>query len=210
MSGMYDRIAELCSEHGLAVTALEDKLGFSRGSIGKIRTKGEMPTADRLLKVANYFNVSMDYLTTGEDPSTRIPSNVYQIETRRIPVLGKISCGTPVFTEEERESYVMAGTDIHADFCLIASGDSMINARIYDGDIVFIRRQEIVENGDIAAVAVRDESEVTLKRFFFYKERGLLILKTENLKYEDLIFQNEELNEIHVLGKAIAFQSDVR
>lgn len=97
-----------------------------------------------------------------------------------------------------------------ADFCLKAKGDSMINARIHDGDIVFIRSQDIVENGEIAAVVVNNDSEATLKRFYYYRERSTLILKPENPAYEDLIFQNEELNEVHVLGKAIAFQSDVK
>ena len=86
----------------------------------------------------------------------------------------------------------------------------MINARIHDGDIVFIHRQDVVENGEIAAVVVNHDSEATLKRFYYYQERATLILKPENPAYEDLIFQNEELNEVHVLGKAIAFQSDVK
>lgn len=86
----------------------------------------------------------------------------------------------------------------------------MINARIYDGDIVFIRKQDIVNNGEIAAVVVNNDSEATLKRFFYYRERATLILRAENPVYEDLIFQNEELNEVHVLGKAIAFQSDIK
>lgn len=104
----------------------------------------------------------------------------------------------------------MAGTNIKADFCLKASGDSMINARILDGDIVFIQQQDMVENGEIAAVVVNNDSEATLKRFFYYQEKALLILKAENPAYEDLIFTGEELNQVHVLGKVIAFQSDVK
>ena len=103
----------------------------------------------------------------------------------------------------------MAGTNIKADFCLKASGDSMINARILDGDIVFIRKQEIVDNGEIAAVVVNSDSEATLKRVFYYHDKDLLILKPENPAYEDLIFTGPELNEVHILGKAIAFQSNV-
>ena len=210
MSTIYNRIYSLCEDNDTTVTELEAKLGFGRGSIGKLKTKGAMPAADRLLKIANYFGVSMDYLATGEDALTRIPPNVYQIDKQKIPVLGKIACGNPIYANEERESYVMAGTEIKADFCLIASGNSMINARIYDGDIVFIRKQNIVENGDIAAVMVSTEGEVTLKRFFYYPQKSLLILKPENPAYEDLIFQGIELDDVHVLGKAIAFQSDVQ
>lgn len=86
----------------------------------------------------------------------------------------------------------------------------MIGARILDGDIVFIRQQDMVDNGEIAAVVVNNDSEATLKRLFYYQEKGLLILKPENPAYEDLIFQKEELNQVHILGKAVAFQSDIR
>ena len=86
----------------------------------------------------------------------------------------------------------------------------MVGARILDGDIVFIRKQEMVDNGEIAAVVVNNDNEATLKRLFYYKEKSLLILKAENPTYEDLIFQGEELNEVHILGKAVAFQSDVK
>lgn len=111
---------------------------------------------------------------------------------------------------EERENYGMSGSEIKADFCLKAKGDSMIGARIMDGDIVFIRQQPEVENGEIAAVVINHDSKATLKIFYYYQERATLILKPENPAYEDLIFQNEELNEVHVIGKAIAFQSDVK
>lgn len=210
MSGMYDRIAELCADHSLAVTALEDKLGFGRGSIGKIRTRGAMPTADRLLKIANYFQVSTDYLITGEDASTRIPPNVYRIEPRQIPVFADVVASTPDVMDNSRESYIMSGTDIHVDFCWIADGDSMVRAGIHEGDIVFIRRQEMVENGDIAAVVLGNDKEIFLRRFFYYPERKLLILRAENPSYEDLIFLGEERNEVRLIGKAIAIQSDLK
>lgn len=152
------------------------------------------------------FDVDMNENITDK----RNISNIYPIELKHFPLLGEIACGIPKYANEDRESYVMAGTDIKADFCLKASGDSMVGARILDGDIVFIRKQDTVENGEIAAVVVNNESEATLKRLFYYQEKGLLILKAENPAFEDLIFQNEELNEVHILGKAVAFQSDVK
>ena len=206
---LYDRIYELCKENDIAMTALEAKLGFGNGSICGLKKTTASPTAARLQKIASYFGVTMDYLMTGSDSGEGTVPNAYRIEKQKIPVLGSIACGTPKLAVEERESYVLAGTEIKADFCLIASGDSMINARINEGDIVFIRKQPIVDNGDIAAVLVNQETEATLKRFFFYREKSLLILRPENPAYEDLIFQNEEINNVKVIGKAIAFQSDV-
>lgn len=170
---------------------------------------------DKIQKLANALGVSPSHFfeydsSANSNRNTSGISNIFPITTHKLPMLGEIACGEPRFTNEDRESYVDAGTNIEADFCLKAKGDSMINARIHDGDIVFIRRQDIVENGEIAAVVVNNDSEATLKRFYYYRDRATLILKPENPAYEDLIFQNEELNEVHVLGKAIAFQSDVK
>jgi repressor LexA len=113
--------------------------------------------------------------------------------------------GEPIFAEEQFESYVEAGANIRADFCLKVKGDSMINARICDGDIVFIRKQPDVNDGEIAAVLIGNEA--TLKRV--YKKKNEIILVAENPAYPPLVYKNEELNEIRILGKAIAFQSDV-
>ena len=157
------------------------------------------------------LDCSPSYLM-GWDEEEKIISleNVYQVELKKFPMLGEIACGKPIYTNENRESYVVAGTKIQADFCLKAKGDSMVNARILDGDIVFIRKQDIVDNGEIAAVVVNNDSEATLKRFYYYAEKAMVILKAENPAYEDMIFTNEELDNFHVLGKAVAFQSDAR
>lgn len=125
-------------------------------------------------------------------------------------MLGEIACGKPKYASEDRESYIRQEPDIKADFCLKASEDSMINARIFDGDIIFIKNQDTVENGEITAVVVNNDSEATLKRLYYYQEKRLLILKAENPAYEDLIYTGDELNQIRILGKAVAFQSDVR
>ena len=84
----------------------------------------------------------------------------------------------------------------------------MINARIFDGDIVFIRSQNSVDNGEIAAVIINDEA--TLKRVYYYPNEEKLILSPENPKYAPLVYIKEELNDIKILGKAVAFQSAVR
>lgn len=84
----------------------------------------------------------------------------------------------------------------------------MINARIHNGDIVFIRKQEMVDNGEIAAVLI--DNEVTLKRFYYYPESNKLVLQAENPQFEPLVYVGEELNHVTVLGKAVAFQSDIK
>lgn len=169
---------------------------------------------DKIVSLAKALHVSPSFIMGWDEPETEdiVSSNkynnVFPIKTHKIPLLGDIACGEPIFASEDKESYVLAGTDIRADFCLRACGDSMINARIYDGDIVFIREQPMVEKGEIAAVIINDEA--TLKRVYYYPEQNKIILNPENPAYEPFVYVGEELNSIRILGKAIAFQSDVR
>lgn len=127
---------------------------------------------------------------------------------RRLPILGRIACGNPIFAEEELDGYVSTDGNNDADFCLRACGDSMTGARIYDGDIVFIRAQESVDNGEIAAVIIGDEA--TLKRVYYSPDEEKLVLTPENPRYSPLVYVGEELGDIKIIGKAVAFMSRVR
>lgn len=181
----------------------------SRSSINKIELGGVDLPQSKITLIANALNVTQAYLMgwTTDEQNTPKYTNIHPIETKRIRLLGEIACGKPIYADEDKESYVQAGSDIEADFCLIARGDSMINARIMDGDIVFCRSQCIVDNGDIAAVIIGDEA--TLKRVYFYQEKKKLVLQAENPRYEPFVFTGEELEDIRIIGKAIAFQSDI-
>lgn len=221
-----DIIKAYREKYGISMSEFAEKCSLSKGYISMLENninprnnKPIAPTLPSIAKVALGLGMELDTILKMMDGDQHITlppempkkqiNNVFPIELKKFPVLGEIACGIPKYANEERESYVMAGTDIDADFCLKASGDSMIGARIKDGDIVFIRKQDIVDNGEIAAVIVNDNNEATLKRLFYYQEKALLILKAENPKYEDLIFTKDELDKVHILGKAIAFQSDV-
>lgn len=219
MSFLQKNIRYLRKKNEWSQEYIAKRLGYkSYTTIQKWEMGTSEPPLKKTRELADLFNVDIDDLANKDlelpDESNnnleRKINNIYPIELKCFPLLGEIACGIPTYTNENRESYVLSGTDINADFCLKAKGDSMINARIYDGDIVFIRKQDIVDNGEIAAVVVNSDSEATLKRLYYYKERATLILKAENPIYEDLIFQNEELNDVHILGKAVAFQSDVK
>lgn len=129
------------------------------------------------------------------------------VRIKRLPILGDIACGEPIYADESHENFAVADGSLDADFCLRAHGDSMTGARIYDGDIVFIRRQDSVDNGEIAAVIINDEA--TLKRVYFYPEESKLILSPENPRYAPLVYIKNELENIKILGKAVAFQSAV-
>lgn len=220
MSDLSTRLKELRKSYGLSQQELANRLDISKSSVNMYERGERTPPIDGLETIADFFNVDIEYLVGKSDipnraihiaqlnTSNSVFDNIFPIELTKIPMLGEIACGKPIYADEDRESYVLAGTSIKADFCLKCKGDSMINARIYDGDIVFIREQPLVENGEIAAVIIGDEA--TLKRWYYYPEKQKLVLSPENTKYEPLVYVGEELQDVHCLGKAIAFQSDVR
>ena len=165
------------------------------------------PKQDKLSILALALDVNEAWLAGYNVPMTR-NDNITSIAVQSFPILGEIACGTPMLATESVECYVEAGTNIKADFCLRAKGDSMINARIHDGDLIFVRSQNTVENGEIAVVLINDEA--TLKRYFYYEDQYKLVLQAENPKYEPFVYVGDELKNVKVLGKAVAFQSDVK
>lgn len=124
---------------------------------------------------------------------------------KKVPLLGTIACGEPILAEENIEDYINMPEDTKGTFALRCKGDSMINARIFDGDIVYIRKQPDVENGEIAAVLI--DNEATLKRVYKYENR--IELRPENPTFKAMNFENEELDNIRILGKAVGFYSRV-
>ncbi|MBQ3195941.1 MAG: repressor LexA [Clostridia bacterium] len=199
-------ILRLAEPHFKSAGTKLNKNDLSQYVSGKV-TPGQFKLS--LLSLA--LDVPEVWLMGYDVPKTRLSEEsfgIMPITVKNIPLLGEISCGEPVFASEDRQSYVAAGVNVKADFCLKAKGDSMINARIYDGDIVFIEKCDVVENGTVAAVIIGDDA--LLKRVFFYPEQGKLLLVAENTKYPPLVYMGDELNEVKILGRAIAFQSDVR
>lgn len=175
-----------------------------------------LPTIEKL---ANHFNVRADWLSGKDVPMQTTyeeKNNIFSIpgimpigKGSYIPLIGNVACGKPILAVEDATETLWLPENIHADFALRCKGDSMINARINDNDIVYIHNQPTVDNGEIAAVIVNDE-EVTLKRVYYYKENNLLILKPENSSYEDQVYQGEELAHVRIIGKAVHFLSVVK
>lgn len=204
----WDTFTELCKERGKKPNPVAAELGISSASVTKWKT-GSIPRGNTLKKIADYFGVSIEYLFSGTEES-RI--NIFDIpgiepmpRTKKIPLLGEIACGDPILAEENFEGYIKLEDGIDADLALRCRGDSMINARILDGDIVYIRQQPTVENGQIAAVLI--DGEATLKRV--YIKGDTIILQPENPAYEPMIYTKGSGTEIRILGRAVAFTSVV-
>lgn len=210
MLELYKNIKRRRQQLKMTQTDLALKMGYAdKSMIAKIEKGNVDLPQSKILAFANVLETTPGELMGWdyEAEPTETVDNIYKLDKIKLPMLGKVACGEPIFADEDRESYIMVGTDIGADFCLQCQGDSMINARIHDGDIVFVKKTDIVENGEIAVVIIDDEA--TLKRFFYYREQNLVILKPENPKYQDIILTGEQLNQVRVIGRAVAFQSDL-
>lgn len=208
------RIKELREKKGLNMKEVSRSLNIPYTTYVNYEKGLREPTSEVLIQLADFFDSSVDYLVgrssineslSLSDPSLA-PNLMPMPKMRKIPLIGSIACGSPILAEEHIEDYIDIPSHIHADFSLTCKGDSMINARIFDGDIVYIRQQDTVESGEIAAVLI--ESEATLKRVLIYDDH--IILAPENPTYKPIICWHEEMNTVRILGKAVAFTSPVR
>ena len=201
MANLSDMLSYLRKRTGLSQQELADKLGLTRSAIGMYETGKREPDLETLEVFADFYNVDMNTLTGRS--SAPLPPNVTPLEPmQKIPLVGQIACGVPILAEENITDYVDLPAHIRADFALTCKGDSMVGAGIRDGDVVYIRQQEEVENGQIAAVMVGDE-EATLKRF--YAEHGVVQLVAENPAIQPKVFIGRAISQIRVIGLAVAY-----
>ena len=130
--------------------------------------------------------------------------NLKPVTNVSIPMLGSVACGKPIFINEEHQEFIEKPDGIKCDFCLTAKGDSMIDIGIQNNDIVFIKSQDTANNGDIVCVAIDDEA--TIKKFDYDKLNNKLMLIPCNKSYQTIIYEGEQLDHIHILGKVIYFK----
>lgn len=198
-----NRLKELRVSRGLTLEALAEAIGTSKQTIHRYENGiiSNIPPK-KVEAIAAALGVAPAVLMGWENVRPLSSAGA-----RRVPMLGEIACGEPIYAAEEKDCYIFTDGSFDCDFCLTAHGNSMIGARIYDGDIVFIHAQSSVDNGEIAAVII--DEEATLKRVYYYPAEGKLILSPENPEYAPLVYLGEELNSVRILGKAVAFQSRV-
>ncbi|MBS5015984.1 MAG: helix-turn-helix domain-containing protein [Ruminococcus sp.] len=194
-------------ELGLTLEEVGDYVGVGKSTVRKWEHGDiENMKRDKIALLSKILKLSPLTFITGE-VEYGTPDNIIPLpKMKKIPLLGTIACGEPILATENIEALINADKNLNADFALRCKGDSMINARIFDGDIVYIREQPDVEDGEIAAVLIGEEA--TLKRVYKYPSK--VVLRPENPLYDDMIYSKEEMNEVRILGKAVAFLSAVR
>ena len=205
MSVFSEMLIKLRKQDQLTQFEAARQMGITRSALSMYETGKREPDFETLELIADFYNVDMNTLVGGA--TSTIPDNIIPMPSMgRVPLLGSIACGEPITAEENVEDIVDLPEHINADFALRCRGDSMINARIFDGDIVYIRQQPDVANGEIAAVLIGNEA--TLKRVYHYACR--LELRPENPTFPVLQFEGDQLSDVRILGKAVAFTSAVR
>ncbi len=199
-----DKLKQIRQQRNLSQEELAQVLQTTKQVISRYETRQRTPKISTVQDYARLLGVPLQYFL---ESSPAPAQNLMPIPPmQKIPLLGNIACGSPILAQENWEDSVFLPQGMHADFCLRCQGDSMINARIFDGDLVYIRRQPDVLDGEIAAVLI--ENEATLKRVFH--KNGRLRLKAENPTFPELEFEGEELERIQILGKAVFFISHVQ
>lgn len=203
MIKLADMLVYLRKRNGLSQQALADQIGLTRSAIGMYETGKREPDLETLGVFADYYGVDLNTLT-GRNGIPEQEGTLYRVmPMKQIPLVGRIACGEPILAEENIEAYVDLPRRIHADFALECKGDSMTGAGIRSGDMVYIKSQPEVENGQIAAVMV-DGEEATLKRFYF--DGRVVQLVAENPKFPPMVFVGEEIDRrLHIVGRAMAY-----
>lgn len=203
MSQLGTNLKNARKKNKLTQRQLADMIGAKHNSISNWENGINKPDPDTIGLLCGVLGISASDLIG----DTTVPTHpgILSVSRRRVPLLGEIACGEPIYADEDYSTMMAVGADVDCDFALRCKGDSMTGARIYDGDIVFIKRQDFVDEGAIAAVLIDDDA--TLKRVYHLAD-GRLELRAENPKYRPIVVGGEDDTRIYkILGKAMAFQS---
>ena len=190
-----DNIKRLRTSRGMSQAELGQIAGVSDKAVSTWESNIKVPRMGALEKISQYFGIPKSAIL---DDST-IPQGFEPLPAMsRVPLVGRIACGQPITAEENLEGYVSIPAAWHATFTLVCRGDSM-EPRIKDGDLVAIHSQPEVENGEIAAVRIGDEA--TLKHVYLHSD--YIELRPENPAYSSIIRRKEEMDDVHIEGKAV-------
>lgn len=192
-----NRIYELRTQMGITMKEAAARLGMPYTTYVNYEKGTREPNSETLILLARFFGTTIDNLL-GKTDALIPPGFQPMPEMSAVPLVGSIACGTPILAEQNIEARIGVPALWQADFALTCHGNSMV-AMIQDGDIVCIRKQPEVENGEIAAVRIGEEA--TLKRF--YRQGDTVMLQAENPAFSPLVYTRDQLNEITIEGRVV-------
>lgn len=203
------RIKEARESMGWSLEQLGIRVGLSKVAVLKYET-GDISrfTMEKMQKFARALGVDVIWLLGLTDEPRPQATQELKAQTRWIPLLGTIAAGKPLYAIENIETYLPVQNSIPCSFALHVKGDSMTGACIPDGSIVICREQDDVENGQVA-VCIIDGEEATLKRVFRH-EGGIVVLRSENPAYQDMVFTAKTAKQVSIKGLALHVISEVR
>lgn len=182
-------------------------LGINKSTISTWCNGTKMPRMNTIQRLADYFNIKKSDLV---EEKQFLPDGAIPYTNRKmvlVPLVGVVNCGVPLFAEDNIEEYIdTPSEDLETGqtyFWLRAKGNSMVNVGIHAGDLLLIRKQDDVDNGDIAVVSVNGDN-ATLKRVI--KKENAIILQPENPACETKFFVGEEINTIKIRGRLMKLE----
>ena len=199
-----NRLSQLRQEKGLNMREAARQLGMPYTTYVNYEKGTREPNSETLISLAKFYGTSIDYLLCKSDspPGRDIPPGFEPMpKMKKVPLIGAIACGEPITAEQNIEKMVDVPEYIRCDFSLTCHGDSMVDAGIHDKDVVYIRIQPEVENGEIAAVRI--DGEATLQRVYY--NPGTLTLMPANPAYAPMVYTGSQLEEVHIEGKAVGW-----
>lgn len=201
MNIVSDRLKQAMSLRNLKQVDLVQRTGIGKSSISTYLSGDYIPKQTNLYKLAKVLSVDPAWLMGEDVPMDTVPHpDVLPITRRKVPLLGDIAAGQPITADQQYDTYVAAGDDVECDFALKVRGDSMEDL-FKDGDTVFFRAQDDVDDGQIAAVII--DGEATLKHV--YHMASAIQLVSNNPKYPPMIFNSENSDNIRILGLAVGY-----
>lgn len=211
MDSLSSVLKQRRKELGLTLLQIADSVGVTEATVqrwesGNIKSMRH----EKIAKLAEVLKVSPAALMGWEDakPTKELPNSAILIDLpsmHRIPILGRIPAGLPLYAEQNIEEYTLTDLNGGAEyFALRVTGDSMNAARMQEGDLLIVRRQEEVENGEIAIVMVGDE-DATVKRFYATDNTVTLMPQSTNPQHRPQIYDLRK-TRIRVLGKVIKIE----
>lgn len=201
------RLKDALEMRGVSQAELSKRTGINRSSISTY-LKGEYKAKqDKVDLIAQALNVSPAWLMGFDIQPSGLPKLPNGAELKKVPMLGYAAAGKPLEDLNQDVFYVNIDDKYDVDFCITVSGDSMIGANIFDGDIIFIKKTSEVANGRIACVQI-DREKVCLKRF--YKNGDMVTLVSENSRYPPMIFTKDNCESLQILGLAVIKQSEIK